>query len=252
MDGLSPALILITFIAATVTMLATGLGAVPFFFLPTLSPAWTRRGYGLAGGVMLAASVFELMVPAVEIGGYMHATIGLALGAAFFFLSDAFLRRHDFSIGAIRGASARRSILILGTLFVHSFPEGVAVGVGYGAGHIDPALGPLLALAISIQNIPEGLAVALPLRGGGMSPWRCLFWAVLSSLPQPLAAVPAVIAVTFFSMLLPYALAFAAGAMGSLVVVELIPQSVEGGSRLEAAAVLAAGFLLMYLLHLLQ
>jgi ZIP family zinc transporter len=230
-------------------MLATGLGAVPFYFLPSLSEAWARRGYAFAGGVMLSASVFDLVLPALELGGYGRCAIGIGLGAALFFASELLLRRRDFSIGELRGAPARRTLLILGTLFVHSMPEGISVGVGYGAGDIDPQLGPLLAVAISLQNIPEGLAVALPLRAANVSTTRCIFWAIFSSLPQPIAAVPALIAVSFFHQLLPYALAFAAGAMGSLVVTELIPESIDGGSRVESGGVFVGGFLLMMVIH---
>jgi zinc transporter ZupT len=157
---------------------------------------------------------------------------------------------REIEFGKLRGASARRVLLILGTLFIHSFPEGVAVGVGYGAGEQDTNLGLLLALAISIQNIPEGLAVTLPLKAEGVKTWRCVLWAIFSSVPQPLAAVPAFLAVSLFQQLLPYALAFAAGAMGFLVFTELVPEGLEGGDRNKIGTIIAFGFLLMMSLHL--
>ncbi|MEB3829616.1 ZIP family metal transporter [Phormidium sp. CCY1219] len=240
-----------TLLAATITMLATGLGAVPFYFFPRLSQKWSRRGYGFAGGVMLAASVFDLIIPALRRGGYSPVAIGLTVGTGVFLLSEVWLGDKQIDFGEIRGASARRVLLILGTLFLHSFPEGVAVGVGYGAGQENGNLGFLLALAISVQNIPEGLAVTLPLRAEKVPVNQCVFWAIFSSVPQPIAAIPALLAVSFFQQILPYGLAFAAGAMGFLVVSELIPEGLEKGDRLEIGTIVAIGFLLMTIAHTL-
>lgn len=117
-------LLFTTFIAATITMLATGLGALPFFFLPTLSSIWSERGYAFASGVMLAASVFDLIMPAIQRGGYWQAVVGLCIGTPIFILSEIWLSDKNIEIGKIRGASARRVMLILGTLFLHSFPRG--------------------------------------------------------------------------------------------------------------------------------
>ena len=232
-------------------MVATGLGAVPFFFLPKLSETWSRWGYAFASGVMLSASVFDLLMPAVQRGSYSQALTGLVVGTLLFLASEQWLGDQEPHVGTLRGASARRVLLILGTLFIHSFPEGVAVGVGYGAEDQGTRLGLLLALAISIQNIPEGLAVALPLKAEGVSTWRCVLWAIFSSLPQPIAAVPAVLAVSVFQQLLPYALAFAAGAMGFLVFTELIPEGLEGGDRETVGSIIALGFIVMMALHTL-
>ncbi|EDX77276.1 hypothetical protein MC7420_413 [Coleofasciculus chthonoplastes PCC 7420] len=113
-------LILITLFAATLTMLATGLGAVPFFFFPNLSSHWSERGYAFASGVMLSASVFDLIFPAIQRGGYTQGVIGLVIGTIFFIISESWLGDREPKIGDIRGASARRVILILGTLFIHS------------------------------------------------------------------------------------------------------------------------------------
>jgi zinc transporter ZupT len=199
---------------------------------------------------MLSASVFDLLMPAVQRGGYWPAIVGLVLGTLVFVISEWWLGDREFSIGEIRGAPARRILLILGTLFIHSFPEGVAIGVGYGAQQAaDNQLGLLLAIAISIQNIPEGLAVALPLRVVVVPVTLCVGWAIFSSVPQPVMAVPALLAVSFFQSLLPYALAFAAGAMGFLVFTELLPEGLEGDDRTETGITLAIGFLLMMLTH---
>jgi ZIP family zinc transporter len=243
--------LLITFVAAVITMLATGLGAVPFFFLPRLSEKWSRWGYAFASGVMLAASVFDLLMPAVQRGGYGPALAGLGLGTVVFLASEEWLGDREIEFGKLQGASARKVLLILGTLFIHSFPEGVAIGVGYGAGEQDSQLGLLLALAISIQNIPEGLAISLPLKAEGVSTWRCVWYAIFSSLPQPIAAVPAFLAVSLFQQLLPFALSFAAGAMGFLVFTELFPESLTKRNHERIGSIVAGGFLIMMALHLL-
>jgi ZIP family zinc transporter len=242
--------LLVTFVAAVITMLATGLGAVPFFFLPRLSDTWSRWGYAFASGVMLAASVFDLLMPAVQRGGYGPALAGLGLGTVVFLASEEWLGDRDIEFGKLRGASARKVLLILGTLFIHSFPEGVAIGVGYGAGEQDAQLGLLLAVAISIQNIPEGLAVALPLKAEGVSTWRCVWYAIFSSAPQPIAAIPAFLAVSLFQQLLPFALSFAAGAMGFLVFTELFPESLKKSDHERIGTIVAGGFMVMMALHL--
>ncbi len=121
--------------------------------------------------------------------------------------------------------------------------------MAYGAGKTAPQLGSLLALAISVQNIPEGLAVVLPLRAERLPVTGCVLWAIFSSLPQPLAAIPALLAVSLFKQLLPYTLAFAAGAMGFLVFTELIPEGLEGNRRSETGTIIATGFLLMMVSH---
>jgi zinc transporter ZupT len=201
---------------------------------------------------MLSASVFDLIMPAVERGGHGAALVGLGLGSLLFLLSERWLNDHEIEFHKLRGASARRVLLILVTLFIHSFPEGAAIGVGYGAGDgSDSQLGLLLALAIAIQNIPEGLAVALPLKAEGVATWRCVLWAIFSSLPQPLAAVPAFLAVSFFEPLLPYALAFAAGGMGFLVFTELFPESLDEKEHSRVGAILSVGFVAMMALHTL-
>jgi ZIP family zinc transporter len=236
--------------AALIAMSATGLGAVPFFFLPKLSDTWSRWGYALASGVMLSASVFDLLMPAVDRGGFGAALVGFGLGTLVFLGSEWWLSDRDVEFQQLRGASARRVLLILVTLFIHSFPEGVAIGVGYGAGEEETQLGVLLALAIAIQNIPEGLAVALPLKAEGVETWKCLLWAIFSSSPQPIAAVPAFLAVSTFESLLPYSLAFAAGGMGFLVLTELFPESLDTGTHLRVGAIVAAGFIAMMSLNI--
>jgi zinc transporter ZupT len=233
------------FLAATVTMLATGLGALPVLFSHRLSPRLLGAGYALAGGMMLSVSFFDLVAPGLQLGSPLELAAGFLAGGLFFWLGHRLVSAHEWTVGGLAGAGARRALLILATMFVHSFPEGVAVGVGYGVGEVE--LGLFIAVAIAIHNIPEGLAISLPLAAEGMGFWRCAGYSVLSSLPQPLAAVPAVLAVTVARELLPAGLGFAAGAMSYLVVAELLPESVERSGKHGAAWGFVAGFVVMLL-----
>jgi zinc transporter ZupT len=130
---------------------------------------------------------------------------------------------------------------------VHSICEGIAVGVGFGSGVLTLAV--LLTIAIAIHNIPEGLAVSLPLRAEGFSGWACVGWSIFTSLPQPLLAVPAALAVAIFRPLVPLGFGLAAGAMGFLVANEMIPEAAEHSGRGNAAAAVIGGFLVMMLLQ---
>lgn len=244
---MSAALALQTFIAALITDLATGIGGVPFLFTPRLSTRLVGLAWGFSGGMMLSASVFNLVFAGVQRGGYNAVAWGFAAGAAFFWFSQYRLGHHDVSFFHLTGVPARRVALVIGAMFIHSFSEGIAIGVGFGSGESGLAL--LLTVAIAIHNIPEGLAVSLPLRAEGFSGWACIGWAIFTSLPQPLLAVPAALAVAFFQPLVPGGFGFAAGAMGFLVFSEMIPEAAEHSGRANAAASVVAGFLVMMLLQ---
>lgn len=236
------------FVAATVTMLATGLGAVPFLFVRAFPERLSRMGWAFAGGMMLSASVFNLIIPAVEFGGITRAGVGMLLGTLILGWAASSADNMQIELQGIPQENASRVLLVLGTLFIHSFPEGMAVGVAYASG--DPGLGIIMTLAIAIHNIPEGIAVALPLRASGVSGWRCIFWALLSSLPQPLAAVPAYLAVVAFRPLLPFGFGLAAGAMFYVVLSEMIPESRANEAQRQTSALAAmTGFLLMMALQ---
>ncbi len=137
----------------------------------------------------------------------------------------------------------------MAVMVVHSFPEGVAVGVGFGSGEL--AFGILLTIAIAIHNIPEGTAISIPLFSRGSSLRRCIWYSILSSLPQPVAAVPAVILVSFFREILPPALGFAAGAMMYVVFSEFIPVALKNQKAEVHGLAVMAGIVFMYLLQLL-
>lgn len=236
------------FVAATITMFATGLGAVPFLFVRTFPDRLSRMGWAFAGGMMLSASVFNLILPAVEFGGITRAGVGMLLGTLVLGWAAGSVGNLQIELQGVPQENVSRVFLVLGTLFLHSFPEGMAVGVAYASGEI--GLGLVMTLAIAIHNIPEGVAVALPLKASGVSGWRCIFWAILSSLPQPLAAVPAYLAVVAFRPLLPFGFGLAAGAMFYVVLSEMIPESRANEAQRQTSALAAmSGFLLMMALQ---
>ncbi|MFC1936531.1 ZIP family metal transporter [Chloroflexota bacterium] len=235
-------------IGTTITVLSNGLGGLPFVFTKKFPKEIARLSWAVSGGLMLSASVFNLIIPGLEDGGITPLAIGILLGAGAMVGVTYWLEDRDFAIQGITDAGSRRIILVLVTLFIHSFPEGIALGVAYGSGEIN--LGIIMTIAIAIHNIPEGLAVALPLRAEGISGWRCVGWAIFSGIPQLIAAIPAYLAVIAFRPILPYAFGFAAGAMILLVLSEMIPESRSTEKqRISSATAGISGFLLMMLLQ---
>ncbi len=213
-------LLLWTLVTGVLSALATGLGALPVAALPTNSDWIKAMSSAVAAGMMMAAAVFSLTEKALAIAPYQALT-GFLLGAAFLHLMES--RPHQES---------SKGMLLVAAMFVHSIPEGVAIGVGFATGDLE--FGLLMALAISIHNIPEGVAISLPLRAEGASLARCAGYSILSSVPQPIAAVPAAIFAAKFSAFLPIGLGFAGGAMIYLAAAELIPDAVEAGGRTTA------------------
>jgi zinc transporter ZupT len=234
------------FWVAVLTDLATGLGALPFAFVRKMSERWQGIAAAVAGGMMISASVFTLADKALSQGRVWEVVAGLLLGAAFFAWTARRVEKNQWHIGNLSEADSRQAVLMIGTLFVHSIPEGVAIGVGYATGEL--RFGFLLALAIAVHNIPEGIAVSLPLRAKGVSLWACAGYAILTSLPQPLLAVPSFLLVSVLKYLLPSGLGFAGGAMIYLVVAELIPDSLARCSKEEVAWGVMVGLVVMLLL----
>jgi zinc transporter ZupT len=221
------------FLAALISDLATGLGALPFFFIDRVAQRWRGMVGAAAGGMMLSASVFALADKALHRGSAGDVIVGMLSGAAFFAYAHRLVERQHWHIGTWSESDSRKSIIVIATMFVHSVPEGIAIGVGYATGEI--RFGMLLAAAIAVHNIPEGTAVSLPLRAKGASLWKCVFYAILTSVPQPLLAVPAFLLTTVFQPLVAPSLGFAGGAMIFLVMAELLPESLESCSPMETA-----------------
>jgi ZIP family zinc transporter len=213
------------FVASLVTALATGLGALPFLFWGHPSRTWLGLANALASGFMAGASI-GLVHEAWGFGAARVVT-GLLAGALFIAVAGRVLDAdpgHHFAGFGLEGPAAKSMLLIVGVMTVHSFTEGVGVGVAFGGGE---TLGLVIALAIAIHNIPEGLAISLVLVPRGVGAGRAAAWSVFSSLPQPLMAVPAYLFVELFRPLLPFGLGFAAGAMLWMVARSLLPEAVD-------------------------
>ncbi|MFB6096744.1 MAG: ZIP family metal transporter [Haloferacaceae archaeon] len=298
----------LVFVAGLVTALATGIGALPFFLVDGFSDRWTVGLWGLASGIMLAASLFGLVNEGLAAADGQPELLvgGLLAGVVLVVVADRVISRVDVGGGdhdhaghddhqhaqddhqhahdhagtadsvrtdgghddhahvdpeAFAEGDLRKLALIFGVLTVHSFPEGVAVGVAFAElGFVSgiPVLGvavPVLAIfmtvAISIHNIPEGLAISIPLKSMDVSNWRMVGAAVFSSLPQPIGAVIAFAFVRWAQAFLPFGFGFAAGAMIYLVLTEFVPEALEhgaelpGGGRRELAAGVLSGVALM-------
>ena len=236
------------FLLALLTAAATSLGALPFLWVPNPGRYWLGYGSAAAAGLMLAASgqlVYEgWQQSPSRLGAGLVA--GLLFIAACRWLLDRF---NSVRIGDLRGADARRSLLIVGAMTVHSVAEGVGIGVSFGGG---AELGLFISLAIAVHNIPEGLAISLVLVPRGVSVWKAAAWSFFSSVPQPLLAVPAFLFVLQFQEFLAAGFGFAAGAMGWMVVRELIPEArKETGSTWRPLGVAAAAALVLGVLQVL-
>ncbi|RDD61518.1 ZIP family metal transporter [Ferruginivarius sediminum] len=215
------------FIAALITAVATGLGALPFLFVRDMSRRWEAIGNAVAAGLMIAASL-GLINEGVNIGPW-RTLLGIGLGAVFMVYSHRLMDGHGHvSVGALTGADARKALMIVGVMTLHSAAEGIGVGVSFGGGE---DLGILMTIAIAIHNVPEGLAISLVLVPRGVSVLMAAWWSVFSSLPQPLLAIPAFLFVAVFHPVLPVGLGLAAGAMLWMTMREMIPEALNEASR---------------------
>jgi zinc transporter ZupT len=230
------------FLLALLTAIATGLGALPFAFAKHPTRAWLGASNAVAAGLMLAAS-FGLIYEGVN-HGLFRTLAGALLGLGFIVTARRVLRQdeHPAVFAGMGGLDARKALLIVGVMTVHSFTEGVGIGVSFGGGE---ALGLFISLALAVHNVPEGLAISLVLVPRGVGWVRAAWWSVFSSLPQPLMAVPAFLFVELFRTLLPYGLGFAAGAMIWMVFSELVPDALEEASSNLVAVVVTVSVVAM-------
>lgn len=237
-------------VASLLAGLATGAGALPILLTRKVSDRLLDVMLGFSAGIMLAATFFSLLVPAIDLGGVWVAVLGIAFGAIVLHLLDRFIPHFHPALGA-EGPSSRLSRVWLFALAItiHNFPEGLAVGVSFGSGDI--AAGLVVAMAIGLQNMPEGLAVALPLLREGYSRRKSIWYGTLTGLIEPVGGLLGVALVSIFHPILPWALAFAAGAMLFVVSDEIIPESHRKGFERQATFGLVLGFIVMMLLDCL-
>jgi len=233
----------LVFFYGLLTALATGLGALPFAFARSVAPRSIAIAEAIAAGLMLGASVGLLLEGARY--GVPQSLAGAALGLAFIVFGRQALRGRDVELGGISGAGARQVLLMVGVMTLHSFSEGVAVGVSFGGGK---TLAMLITVAIAVHNVPEGLAISAVMRPKGASILACAGWSIFSSLPQPLMAVPAFVFVDLVRPVLPYGLGFAAGAMVFMVFLELLPDAYAeaSASTVGLAVSLSLGAMILF------
>jgi len=253
-------------LGGAVTWAVTAAGAAGVVFLRRINQRLLDVMLGFAAGVMLAASFWSLLAPAIELSGslgipsWLPAASGLALGGLFLRLMDAVLPHLHlgFPPEAAEGPPTHwhRTTLLVTAITLHNIPEGLAVGVAFGAvgaglemnGAVTLTGAVALTLGIAIQNFPEGVAVAMPMRAAGLSRLRAFWYGQLSAIVEPIAAVIGAAAVVAFRPLLPYALAFAAGAMIYVVVEELIPEAQRNGNEDIVTLATIGGFMVMMIL----
>lgn len=239
--------LLYVLVAATVTALATGLGALPLLYLREASARTLGIANAFAGGLMLAATQL-LVVEGFDIA-VDRTLLGLAGGGVGIWLIARFIHHgREPDIAELRGASVRTAFLIIAVMTVHSAAEGIGVGVSFGGGE---SLGLLVTIAIAIHNIPEGLAISLALIPHGSTVRGAAGWSIFSSLPQPLLAIPAFLFVASFAPVLPVGLGVAAGAMLWMVASELVPEALGRASRLQVGAGVGVGYAVMLAITLL-
>lgn len=258
MEQLDP--IVAALLATTFTWLLTAAGASVVFFFKEMRRAWLDGMLGFTGGVMIAASYWSLLAPSIEMAEaqgqipWLPAAIGFGTGAMFLFALDKFMPHlHiNFKREDAEGPETNwhRTTLLVLAITMHNIPEGLAVGVLFGgvaAGVEGASIGAAVALAIGIgiQNFPEGIAVSMPLRRQGVSRGRSFWYGQLSAIVEPAAGVLGAAAVIFFEPILPYALAFAAGAMIYVVIEEVVPESQQDKYTDVSTLGFIGGFLVM-------
>ena len=252
-------------VATGFTWLMTALGAAVVFLVRGVERRLLDTMLGFAAGVMIAASYWALLAPAIEMSGgtglpvWFPAAAGFLMGAGVLRLIDRLLPHLHLGlpIEEAEGVSTswRRSTLLILAITLHNIPEGLAVGVAFGAAAsgfeaATTASAVALAIGLGIQNFPEGLAVSMPLRREGMSRRKAFWYGQLSGLVEPAAGVAGAAAVLMSRTLMPYALGFAAGAMIFVVIEEVIPESQSGGHGDSATAGAIIGFILMMILDI--
>lgn len=250
-------------LATCFTWGVTALGAALVFFFRSVNQKLLDSMLGFAAGVMIAASFWSLLSPAIELAeesdlpSWLPVVIGFLLGGVFLVAADKALPHLHLGFPRKEAegpkTSWRRSVLLVLAITLHNIPEGLAVGVAFGAlqsGAPSATLGAALALALGIglQNFPEGTAVSVPLHREGMPRFKAFLYGQASGVVEPISGVIGALAVTYVSVILPYALAFAAGAMIFVVVEELIPESQLGKNTDLATAGTMLGFAVMMVL----
>ena len=257
LDGLSS--FQLGFLASLVAGLMTGVGALPVFFIRRMNQATEDALMGFGAGVMLAATAFELVAPAIDLAGDRHDSmlmviavlvVGVGLGGGVLLAMSRLIPHESFRLRLNQGTDpgkARRIHLLIFALALHNLPEGLAVGVGFGGELRD---GITLAIGIGLQNMPEGMIVAVGMLVLGYRRITAFLVALLTGLIQPIGGLVGAAAVGFSEMMLPWGLAFAAGAMLFVISHEIIPESHRNGFPARATGGLFIGFLALVVIDI--
>lgn len=249
-------------IGIMIPFVGTALGSACVFFLKhEMKPLLQKILLGFASGVMVAASVWSLLIPAMNMSegmgrlAFIPAAVGLLLGMAFLLLMDRVIPHLHLGSDEPEGAhsSLSKSMMLIFAVTLHNFPEGMAVGVVFagmleGSAGITLAGAFALAIGIAIQNFPEGAIISMPLKSTGISRGKAFLYGAASGIVEPLGALLTIWLASYIEPVLPYLLAFAAGAMLYVVVEELIPEASEGEHSNIATVGFAIGFVLMMIL----
>lgn len=260
MSELSP--VLLALIGTSITFLATAIGAATvFFFRGKVPPHFQRVFLGFAAGVMIAASVWSLLIPSIEMAenqgliGWIPATGGFILGGLFLFLLDRLMPHLHIITNQVEGMNSKlkRTTMLILAVTLHNIPEGMAVGLTFGLAGGDSSVVTIasamaLAIGMGLQNLPEGAAISLPLKNEGISNKKAFVYGALSGIVEPIFGVLAVLVAGSITPLMPWLLSFAAGAMIYVVVEELIPEAQLGEHSHLGTAGVMAGFVIMMVL----
>lgn len=236
-----------------ITAVSTGLGVLPLVFVPDLDKFWIGVSNAIASGMMIAASYSLILEGTSFSSSHDNSTLsplqrtllGAGLGLAFILLTKSFLDTHeDLKVGTLQHADARKVLLIIFVMTLHSFSEGVGIGVSFGGEH-GSGLGVFISASLAVHNVPEGLAVAIVLLPRSVPLLSAAMWCVLTSLPQPIMAVPAFLFVEKFIPILPVGLGFAGGAMAWVALFELLVEAYEdaGAAITAVVSAISLGFM---------
>ncbi|HLN20979.1 MAG TPA: ZIP family metal transporter [Bacteroidales bacterium] len=255
--------VVLALLATLFTYFSTAVGASMVFFFKSINKKVLNSMLGFAAGIMIAASFWSLLKPAIEMASensstpWVPAVTGFLAGGFFIYIIDRILPHLHMGLATDKAEGIRttwqRSVLLILAITLHNIPEGLAVGVAFGALHQNPDIATLsgavaLAVGIGLQNFPEGAAVSIPLRREGFSRKKSFFYGQLSGIVEPMAGIVGAYLVAMMEPLLPYALSFAAGAMIFVVVEELIPESQTGNETDLSTIGAMLGFAVMMLL----
>lgn len=241
----------------------TALGSAVVFLFKKIDRNVLNGLLGFSAGVMIAAAVWSLIIPSIELSremnliSWMPPAVGILLGMGVLFIIDKLLPHLHAGLPQTHTEGIKtnwkKNVLLFSAITLHNIPEGLVIGVAFGSlnfssVHMTIATAAALALGIALQDFPEGIAASVPLRSGGWSKWKSFFYGQLSGIVEPIGAVFGYLFVTFSKDILPYGLAFAAGAMLFVVIEELIPESQQEGNTDISTIFTIIGFVVMMIL----